>query len=51
MDTSKMTAAWFTDLVEQIINFLRTAINFITENMIKSHYVFEEEKDDTQPEG
>ena len=44
MDLKKMDAAWFTDLVAQIINFLRTAIDFITKNMIKSHYVFEEEK-------
>lgn len=49
MDLKKMDATWFTDLVEQIINFLRTAINFITENALKYHYVFEEE--DTQAEG
>ena len=42
MDTSKLNAKWFTDLVEQIINFLRTSIDFITKTMIKSHYVFEE---------
>lgn len=45
MDLKKMDAAWFTDLVEQIINFLRTAIEFITENALKSHYAFEEEKE------
>ena len=43
MDLTKMDAAWFTDLVEQIINFLRTAIEFITANKLGSHYVFEEE--------
>ena len=45
MDLKKMDAAWFTDLIEQVINFLRTAIDFITKNMISSHYVFEEEKE------
>lgn len=43
MDLKKMDAKWFTDLVEQIINFLRTAIDFIKENALSSHYVFEEE--------
>ena len=44
MDLKKMDAAWFSDLVEQIIKFLKTSIEFITKNMIKSHYVFEEEE-------
>ena len=43
MDLKKMDAEWFTDLVKQIINFLKTAIDFITENALKYHYVFEEE--------
>ena len=46
MDLKKMDAAWFTDLVEQIINFLRTAIEFITKNALESHYVFEEEENE-----
>ena len=48
MDLKKMDAAWFTDLVEQIINFLRTAIDFITKNALKSHYAFEEEKEENE---
>ena len=43
MDLKKFDAAWFTDLVEQIISFLRTAINFIKDNALSSHYLFEEE--------
>ena len=44
----KFDAAWFTDLVEQIINFLRTAIKFIKENMLSSHYALEEEEDQAE---
>lgn len=49
MNLEKLDAQWFSDLVEQIINFLKTAIDFITKNALKYHYAFEEE--DTQAEG
>ena len=43
MKTENMTAEWFKDIIETVIEALKKIINFLTENKLSSHYVFEEE--------